>query len=156
MQSSAKTVQEYIRNLPADRRQAISVVRNVIKKNLPKGYKEVMDGMIVYIVPLSLYPDGYLGDKKTPLPYAGLASQKNHMAVYLMNIYGNRNVEKWFLYEYKKSGKKMDIGKCCVRFKKLEDLPLDLIGEAIACTPAKKFIHMYEESRRKKGAGKGF
>ena len=104
-------------------------------------------GMIGYVVPLKRYPKGYLGDKKTPLPYAALASQKHHMAVYLMNIYGNRKLEKWFLKEYKASGKKLDMEKSCVRFKKLDDLPLGLIGKAIAATPLAECIAMYEEAR---------
>jgi hypothetical protein len=145
MQSRAKTVKEYLKNLPLERREAILKVRGVVLENLPKGYEEIMQyGMIGYIVPLKLYPKGYLGDKTKPLPYAALASQKNHMAVYLMCIYGDKRAEKWFLNEYRKSGKKMDIGKSCVRFKKLEDLPLTLIGKAVKKVPIKKFIKIYE------------
>lgn len=151
MQSKAKTVKEYLAELPEDRRRAIESVRRVIRKNLPRGYKEIMQyGMIGYVVPLSLYPEGYLGDKKTPLPYAGLASQKNNMAVYLMNIYGDEKVERWFEKEYRKTGKKMDIGKSCVRFRRLEDLPLELIGKAIGLVPVKTYIKRYEASRKRK------
>lgn len=149
--SSAKTVKEYLAELPEDRRNAIEAVRKTILENLPEGYEEIMQyGMVSYVVPLSLYPDGYLGKKDTPLPYACLASQKNHMAVYLMNIYGDKAAEKWFKEEYKKSGKRIDIGKSCVRFKKLENLPLEVIGQAVARTPVKKYIELYEKSRKKK------
>lgn len=147
MQSKSKTVKEYLKELPKERRIAIEAVRNVILKNLPNGYEEIMLGMIVYVVPLSRYPAGYLGKKDVPLPFAGLASQKNHMAVYLMNIYAERDAEQWFKKAYKESGKKMDIGKCCVRFRKLEDLPLDVIGKAVARTSVSAFIKMYEASR---------
>lgn len=153
MQSKAKTVREYLNSLPEGRRTALEAVRNVILKNLPEGYEETMQyGMTGYVVPLSLYPVGYLGKKDVPLPYAGLASQKNHMAVYLTNIYADRDkdTERWFKEAYKASGKKMDIGKSCVRFRKLEDLPLDVIGKAVARTSVKAFIKMYENSRKNK------
>jgi uncharacterized protein YdhG (YjbR/CyaY superfamily) len=150
MQSKAKTPSEYIKSLPAERRQAISKVRRVIKKHLPKGYVETMQyGMLAYVVPLKIYPDGYLDDKKTPLPYVSLASQKQHMAVYLSNIYGEQKLAKWFKAKYKKSGKKMDMGKSCVRFRKLDDLPLELIGQAVGKTSVKDFIKLYEQSRKK-------
>jgi Domain of unknown function (DU1801) len=152
MQSKAKTVKEYLNELPEERRDAIEAVRKVILKNLPKGYEEVMDGMICYVVPLKLYPAGYLDNQKTPLAYVGLASQKNNMAVYLTNIYYERDkaLHEWFHKAYKASGKKMDIGKSCVRFTKLENLPLDVIGQAVAKTPVKEFITIYENSRKKK------
>lgn len=150
MQSSAATVAEYLTELPDDRRAVIRAVRSVILAHLPKGYTEGMQyGMISYSVPLVLYPDGYLGDKKTPLPYVALASQKQHMAVYLTNIYGDPETKRWFTDAYKASGKKMDMGKSCVRFKKLEDLPLDLIGEAVARTSVKEYIAAYERSRKR-------
>jgi hypothetical protein len=154
VQSKAKTVKEYLEELALERRPAIEHVRKVILKNLRKGYKEAMQyGMIGYGVPLKLYPDGYLGDKKTPLPYVALASQKNHMAVYLMNIYGDKATQKWFEKEIKtwqkETGKKLDMGKSCVRFKKLEDLPLEIIGKAIKLTSPKQFIKMYEDARKK-------
>ncbi len=149
MQSKAKTAVEYLNSLPKDRRIALETVRNVIFKNLPEGYEEVMQyGMIAYIVPLSLYPMGYLGNKDVPLTYVGLASQKNHMALYLTNIYGDKTSESWFKRIYEASGKKMDIGKSCVRFRKLEDLPLDVIGRAVAKTAVKAFIKIYESSRK--------
>jgi hypothetical protein len=153
MQSTAKTPQAYVESLPKDRRAAIEAVRAVMRKNLPKGYAETMQyGMISYVVPLSLYPQGYLGKKDVPLPYAALASQKNHMAVYLMNIYAapNNPVRKRLVSAYKARGTKMDAGKSCIRFTKLEDLPLDAIGKAIASTSVKAFISVYENSRKKK------
>jgi len=150
MQSKAKTVNEYLKALPADWRKAISTVRKTILKSLPKGYKEIMQyGMIGYVVPLKLFPQGYLGDKTIPLPYAGLASQKNHMSVYLMGVYSEKS-DKWFRELYKKSGKKLDMGRSCVRFKKLENLPLDVIGKAIARTSVKSFIKSYKQSRSNK------
>ena len=104
-------------------------------------------GMIGYVVPLKLYPDGYLNDKKTPLPYVALASQKNYMAVYLMCNYGDKEAEKKFRVVYQKSGKRLNMGKSCVRFKKLEDLSLEAIGLAVSMTPVKTFIAKYEKGR---------
>jgi hypothetical protein len=148
MKYNAKTVQEYLNALPEDRRAAINAVRKVILKHLPKGYEEGLQyGMIGYAVPLKLYPPGYRCGKDVPLPYAALASQKNFMSVYLCNIYGDKKTEQWFRKEYKATGKKLDMGKSCVRFKKLEDLPLELIGKAIARTAVKKFVRIYEQAR---------
>lgn len=142
MQSKAKTVAQYLKELPPDRRNAISAVRKVILDNLPKGYAEIMNyGMISYVVPHSIYPAGYHCKPGDPLPFGGLASQKNYMAVYLM-IYGEN--ADWFRAEYKKTGKKMDVGKCCVRFKRLDDVPLDLIGRTVANISVPDFIAMYE------------
>ncbi len=146
MQSKAKTVAAYLKELPADRREAISAVRKVILENLPKGYQEAMLwGMITYAIPLKTYPNTY---NKQPLCYAALASQKNHMAVYLMNVYGHKPTEKWFRQSFKAAGKRLDMGKSCVRFRKLEDLPLDVIGEAVSRTPAEAYIRFYEKSRK--------
>ena len=120
MQSKAKTVAKYLAELPEDRRAAISKIRAVIRKNLPNGYKEGMQyGMIGYFVPHSIFPDGYHCDPKQPLPFASLASQKNHMALYLMCIYGSESHKAWFKEAWEKTGKKLDMGKSCVRFKKL-------------------------------------
>lgn len=149
--SSAKTVEAYLKELPEDRRTAIEAVRKVILKHLPKGYEEgISYGMIGYYIPLSKYPKGYLDNKDQPLVYAGLASQKNYMAVYLMGIYGHKGEESWFQKEYKASGKKLDMGKSCVRFRKLDDLPLEVIGKAIAMTTVDEYIKKYEESRKRK------
>jgi hypothetical protein len=119
--------------------------------HLPTGYEEVMQyGMIGYVVPLSRYPDGYLSRKNEPLLYAALASQKNHMAIYLMNIYCNEKAGIRFKKAYESSGKKLDMGKSCIRFRRLDDLPLDVIGDAIALTPVAEFIRSYEQRRSSK------
>jgi len=147
--SKAPTVNEYLASLPPDRRAALEAVRKVILKNLDKDYEEGMQyGMIGYYVPHRVFPAGYHCDPKQPLPFAGLASQKNHMAVYLMSVYcGCDDPAKaptgeaaWFRKAWEKTGKKLDMGKSCVRFKKLEDVPLEVIGEAIARVPAKTYI----------------
>jgi hypothetical protein len=146
MTSQAKTVEEYLQALPGDRRSAIGAVREVILANLPKGYEERMNyGMIGYVVPHSLYPAGYHCDPNQPLPFACLGSQKNHMAIHLMNVYGDPATEKWFREAWQASGKKLDMGKACVRFKKLEDVPLDVIGQVIARTPVKNYIARIEK-----------
>lgn len=146
MISRAKTVAQYLRELPADRRAAINSIREVILKHLPAGYEECMSyGMIGYVVPHSLYPKGYHCDPKLPLPFANLASQKNHMALYLMTVYGDPATEKWFRAAWKAAGKKLDMGKACVRFKKLDDIPLDVIGQLIARVPVKAYIERIEK-----------
>jgi hypothetical protein len=154
MKSNAKTVEEYVRSLPEDHRAAISAVRKVILKHLPKGYTECMQwGMIWYVVPHTLYPAGYHCDPKQALPYASLGSQKNHMALYLMSVYGDKKIEQWFRKAYQDAGKKLDMGKSCVRFKKLEDLPLDVIGKVIARVSVKDYVARVQsilESTRKK------
>jgi len=146
MTSNAKTVEEYLASLPPDRRTAIGAVRNVILTNLPAGYEEVMQyGMIGYVVPHSIYPAGYHCDPTKPLTYALLGSQKNHMAIYLCNVYGHKETETWFRKAFTASGKKLDMGKSCVRFKKLEQLPLEVIGQVIARTPVDKYIACIEQ-----------
>lgn len=146
MRSDAATVDEYLASLPDERREAIEVVRNEILANLPDGYEEAMNwGMIAYQVPLSINPDTYNGQ---PLMYAALASQKNHMAVYLTSVYAQEASRLAFVEAYQATGKKADIGKSCVRFKTLDDLPLDLIGQTIASTPVDTFINEVEEARQ--------
>ncbi|MCR4280604.1 MAG: DUF1801 domain-containing protein [Candidatus Komeilibacteria bacterium] len=148
MRSAAVTVEEYLNSLPPERREVVDELRELIKTNLPEGYEEIMQyGMIGYVVPLAEYPEGYLNDKKTPLPYIGLAAQKNHYALYLMNIYGDPEVSRWFEEEYKASGKRVNMGKSCIRFRKIEDLPLDLIAQVVALTPVDVYIKSYENSR---------
>jgi uncharacterized protein YdhG (YjbR/CyaY superfamily) len=138
MRSDATTVQEYLSALPDDRREAIQAVRQTILDNLPHGYEEAMNwGMITYQVPLETYPDTYNGQ---PLMYAALASQKNHMAVYLTGIYMSDKERRAFEAQYKATGKRLDVGKSCVRFKELEDLPLQLIGECIASDDVDAFV----------------
>ena len=145
--SNAKTVVEYLKSLPTEKREVIGAVRKVILKNIPKGYVEVMNwGMIVYEVPLATYSITY---NKQPIGIAALAAQKNYFSLYLMNVYGNKETEKWFRDEFNKAGKKLDMGKSCVRFKKLDDLPLDVIGKTIAKTTVKDCISLYEKSRKK-------
>jgi hypothetical protein len=147
MQSKVTTVEQYLSELPEDRRKAIEAVRQVILKNLDKDYEEGMQyGMIGYYVPHRVYPPGYHCDPKQPLTFAGLASQKNHMSLYLMCIYGDSNHLKWFREAWAKTGKKLDMGKSCVRFKKLEDIPLDVIGEAIKRVPARKYVESCESA----------
>ena len=138
MRSSASTVNEYLAELPGERREAIEAVRRVILKNLPMGYEEVMNwGMITYQVPLETYPDTY---NKKPLMYAALASQKNHMAIYLTAIYINEETNREFEAAYRATMKRYDVGKSCVRFKALADLPLELIGDSIASLQVSEFV----------------
>lgn len=145
-QTDGQLVRKYLNGLPPDRRAAIETVRRAILENLPEGYQETVDfGWLAYVIPLKTYPKTYNGH---PLMYAALASQKRHMAVYLMNIYGDAETERWFTKAYQASGKKLDMGKSCVRFKKLDDLPVDLIGQAIARTPVAEHIERYEASRK--------
>ncbi len=150
--ADATSVEDYIAGLPEERRSAIASMREVILANLPEGYMEQMDfGMIAYVVPLARFPQTYNGH---PLMYAALASQKNYMSLYLMNIYGDAETQQWFAGEFKARGKKLDMGKSCVRFKKLDDLPMDVIGEAIAKTSPAEWIEYYEASRKKTKKGK--
>lgn len=147
MKSGPGTVEEYLAALPDDRRQAINAVREVILKNLPDGYREGFGfGMIGYVIPLERYPKTYNGQ---PLLYAALASQKNYMSVYLMGVYGSAEAADWFEREYRLTGKRLDMGKSCVRFRRLDDLPLDLVGQAIARYTPDEFIRLYESNRPK-------
>lgn len=145
MHSDAKTIKEYLSGLPEDRREDIQVIRQIILDNLPKGYEEVINwGMITYQVPLEVYPDTY---NKKPLMYAALASQKNHMAVYLTGIYMDDKKRSVFETSYKATGKRYDVGKSCVRFRKIDDLPLSLIGETIASIPIDEFVNQTKQVR---------
>jgi len=147
VQSKAASVRDYLASLPADRREAIEAVRETILSNLDKDYVEGMQyGMIGYYVPHSVYPPGYHCDPKQGLPFAGLASQKNHMSVYLMCLYSNDEDLKKLSEAFKKAGKKLDMGKCCIRFKTLEQLPLEVIGNLVKRMPAKKYIKYYESA----------
>ncbi|HEV8004306.1 MAG TPA: DUF1801 domain-containing protein [Planctomycetaceae bacterium] len=158
VQSKATTVKDYLAELPEDRRAAIQAVREVILENLDDEFEEGMQyGMIGYYVPHSVYPPGYHCDPRQPLGFACLASQKNHLALYLMCVYGDPNQRKWFEAEWKKAGKKLDMGKSCVRFKKLDDLALGVIGETIRRVSARKYIEICERalsSRQKTPAQK--
>ena len=145
MRSSATTVEEYLAELSEDRKAAIEAARQVILKNLPEGYEEVMNwGMITYQVPLETYPDTY---NKKPLMYAALAAQKNHMAVYLTAIYMDEKTSREFETAYRATGKRYDVGKSCVRFKGLADLPLELIGESIASLQVSEFVERVNDAR---------
>lgn len=150
MTDSATTATEYLKSLDAEPRAELTKVRAAIKKALPKGYAETMQyGMISYVVPLKLYPAGYLGKKDVPLPFVSLAAQKRHLALYLMNVNGNPELERWFKAEWKRSGKKLDMGKACLRFANADDLALDVVTESIARCPLKDFVARYEMSRAK-------
>lgn len=145
--SSAKTVEGYLGELPEDRREVVSTVREVIRRHLPAGYQESMNwGMISYEVPLDRYPRTYNGQ---PLAYVALAAQKNYYALYLMGVYEDSERERRLRDEFEKAGKKLDMGKSCLRFKKLDDLPLDVIGEIVASIPPEELIAHYEASRQK-------
>ncbi len=149
MKSEATTVAEYLRNLPPERRAAIKAVRKVIRENLPTGFRETMQyGMIGYVVPLRRCPQGYHTDGG-PLPYISLASQKNHMALYLMCIYCDPKIARWFCTACQAAGKKLDMGKSCVRFRRLDDLPLDVVAQAVARMSVDQWIAIYEKSRAK-------
>lgn len=154
MQSSAKFVEQYLEGLPNDRRAALEAVREVILANLDGDLEEGMQyGMIGYYVPHRIYPAGYHCDPKQPLPYAGLASQKNHMAIYMMTIYSQPEHLKWFESEWKKTGKKLDMGKSCIRFKKLTDVALEVIGEAFKRVPTSAYIANYERVLKRPDQG---
>ena len=145
MRSESGTIEEYLAALPDDRRQAITAVRDLILQNLPEGYQERLAfGMIGYVIPLSRYPKTYNGQ---PLMYAALANQKNYMSVYLMGVYGSTEAADWFQTEYRLTGKRLDMGKSCIRFRRLDDLPLQLIGRAIARFTPEEFIRIYESNR---------
>lgn len=145
--SSAETVEEYLAELPQDRRRIVASVREVILRNLPAGYREAMNwGMIAYEVPLDRYPNTYNGQ---PLMYAALAAQKNSYTLYLMTIYNEG--EDWLRTEFERAGKKLDMGKSCVHFRLIDDLPLDVIGKVVASTPVSDYIALYEKSRKKHG-----
>jgi uncharacterized protein YdhG (YjbR/CyaY superfamily) len=152
MKTDAKTVAEYLAALPEDRRKAIEIVRKTIRKHLPKGYEEgVSFGLIGYYVPLKVYPDTYNGQ---PLLYAALGAQKNYNSVYLMAIYADAPAREKFEADFKASGKRLDAGKSCVRFKTAEDLPLEVIGRAIATLPMEEYIRRAKEVRGgRKGRG---
>jgi len=146
MTSKASSPREYLHELPADRREPIQKLRDTVLKNLPKGFKEQMSyGMLGYVVPHSLYPEGYHCDPKTPLPFLAIASQKNFIALYHMGIYAKPDLLKWFTSEYPKhSAAKLDMGKSCIRFKKPEHIPYKLIAELAKKMTVKDWIATYE------------
>ena len=151
MQSKAKTVAEYLASLPADRRAAIEAVRQTILANLDADYEECMQyGMIGYVVPHRVFPAGYHCSPELPLPFAALASQKNYMSLYVFGMYahdGSENPQgRWFRTAWTKTGKKLDMGKCCVRFKKLDDVPLEVVGEVFRRVPARVYVEYYSRA----------
>ena len=147
VRSAAATVEEYLQELAPDRREDIQSVRELVLDNLPPGYVETMNwGMITYEIPLDRYPKTY---NSQPLMYAALASQKRYMSLYLMCVYSHEESRTWFEERYRASGKKFNMGKSCVRFRRVDDLPLDLIAETIAGTPVEDYIKFYEASRKR-------
>ena len=147
MQSKAATVAQYMKELPADRREVIGAVRQTILKSLPKGYEEGMQyGMISYFVPHSIYPKGYHCDASQPLPFVCLASQKNYISLYMFCDYTDQQQKEWFCQAWTDAGKKLSMGKSCVRFKKLDDVPLNVVAQAVKRYPVKKFIQQYEKA----------
>ena len=154
VKSSATTVKEYLASLPADRRAGVEAVRKVILKNLDKDYEESMLwGMIGYAVPHRVWPLGYHCDPKKPLMMAALANQKDNITVYLMSVYSSKTERAWFEQAWAKTGKRLNMGGSCVRFKKIEDAALDVIGEAIHRTPAKEYVESYVKTLASTGRG---
>ncbi len=149
MKKDFKTPEEYLDQLPEDRKEAMIKLRNTIKKNLPEGFSEVIQyGMISYVVPLSLFPEGYLGDPKTPLPFISIASQKNYISFYHMGLYAKQDLLEWFTKEYSKLGSKLDMGKSCVRFKRIEKIPYELLGGLSRKITPSEWIWIYESGRK--------
>ena len=148
MQYKANSPEDYIAQLPEDRKGPVQKLREVIRKNLPEGYEETMSyGMIGYVVPHSIYPDGYHCDPKLPLPFMNIASQKNFIAVYHMGVYADKDLLDWFTSEYPKhSNRKLDMGKSCVRFKRMDDIPYDLIGELSSKITVEQWVNVYESN----------
>jgi hypothetical protein len=151
MQTAAITPEEYISELPEDRKQAMTQLRSSILKNLPNGFKEIIStNMISYVVPHSLYSKGYHCDPKQPLPFLSIASQKNFVAIYHMGIYADKDLLNWFREAYGKNSKtKLDMGKSCIRFKRIEQIPFELIGELVSKMTPQKWIETYEREFKK-------
>ena len=148
MQFKSKTILEYISQLTEDRKEPISKLRNIINQNIDRGFSEEINyGMIGWVVPHSLYPDGYHCDPKLPLPFMSIASQKHFIAVYHMGVYANPKLLEWFISEYPKHcSTKLDMGKSCIRFKKIENIPYNLIGELVTKMSANDWIMLYESN----------
>jgi hypothetical protein len=146
------TVSEYLVNIPEDRREAFNQLREAILTNLPVGFEECINyGMIGYVVPHSIYPNGYHCDSKLPLPFMNIASQKNFIAFYHMGIYANLDLRHWFVNEFPNFSKsKLDMGKSCIRFKKMQDIPFELIGKLIQKISVTDWINQYENLYNKK------
>ncbi len=143
--TTAATPDEYVASLPDERRPTVQAVRDVVNANLPEGYREgIAHGMISWYVPLERFPDTYNGE---PLGLAALASQKNHLSLYLNTVYGDPTTETWFRERWAESGKKLDMGKSCVRFKRIDDVPLEVVGETISRAELGSFLAAYQEAR---------
>lgn len=151
MQAKENTVEEILANLPEDRKEAFHKLHQTILDNLPKGFEAAISyGGLGYVVPHSIYPDGYHCKPIEPLPFAGLASQKNSINFYHMGIYANQNLLDWFVAEYPKHSKqKLDMGKSCIRFKKLDQIPFELIGELMQKITVEDWISTYEKNYKK-------
>lgn len=152
MKIKASTVEEYFTNIPEDRKEAMNKLRSIVKSNIPDGFEECLNyGMPGYVVPHSKYPDGYHCDPKLPLPFANIANQKKFIALYHMGIYAKKNLMEWFVGEYPKYCKyKLDIGKSCIRFKKLDHIPYDLIEQLMQKMSVNDWIELYEANIKKK------
>ena len=148
MQFKSKTILEYISQLTEDRKEPISKLRNIINQNIDRGFSEEINyGMIGWVVPHSLYPEGYHCDPKLPLPFMSIASQKHFIAVYHMGVYASQKLLEWFISEYPKHcSTKLDMGKSCIRFKKIENIPYNLIGELVTKMSANDWIMLYESN----------
>lgn len=148
MQSKATNIKDYLKEVPEDRAPYFKKLRDTIVKNIPKGFEECMQyGMIGYVVPHSIFPDGYHCDPKIPLPFVSIASQKNFIALHHMGIYANPKLLEWFVAEYPKHCKtKLDMGKGCIRFKKADQIPFDLVAELIQKITVKDWIKMYQDA----------
>jgi hypothetical protein len=150
--SAVATVDEYVVSLPDDRRGMVQAIRDAIRENLPDGYEEgLLYGMIGYYVPMARFPATY---NKRPLGLAAIAGQKNYVSVYLNNVYGDPGLELWFKQEFRKTGKKLDMGKSCVRFRRPEDVPLSLIGQTVARTSVDELIAMHQRSRHARSSAR--
>ena len=145
------TVDGYISQIPEDRKEGINTLRKTILKNLPTGFEECISyGMVGYVVPHSIYPSGYHCDPKLPLPFMAFANQKNAISFYHMGIYADPSLMDWFTAEFAKRSKaKLDMGKSCIRFKKVEGIPFDLIGELVAMTSVNDWIGTYEKNYKR-------
>jgi uncharacterized protein YdhG (YjbR/CyaY superfamily) len=152
MKKTAATPEEYLQQIPEERKEAFNWLRQTIIQNLPDGFEETMSyGMIGYVVPHSIYPAGYHCNPKLPLPFISIASQKNFIALYHMGIYAMEDLKNWFTESYKKqTGKNPDMGKSCIRFKKNNEIPFDLIGELAAKVSPKQWINVYESALKTK------
>jgi uncharacterized protein YdhG (YjbR/CyaY superfamily) len=151
MKIDANSIEQYVNQLTPERKKVIETLRKLFKKNLPKGFKEELNyGMIGYVVPHTLYPNGYHCDPKLPLPFMNIASQKNNISIYHLGIYANPDLLQWFQTEYQKAGVgKLDMGKSCIRFKNIDKIPYELLGELASKLTVQQWIDLYEKNVKK-------